>query len=134
MVTVPFGITGEVGIIPNQTVSGIKVNTLNFGLKWTVTEVFLSDLPFSLAGKVAFTSSNVDFSQTVSGTQVDYSFKDKSTTALALISKNFAIVEPYAGVGMVSANGDLSASVPIYQSGSKAASDSRSGLTWMVGT
>ncbi|MGZ3723111.1 MAG: DUF6588 family protein [Bdellovibrionales bacterium] len=135
VVTVPFGITGELGVVPSTTLYGIKVNSLDLAAKWTVTELFLSDLPFSLAGKVAYTTNTINFSQVVGSNTVDYTYKNVETSATVLISKNLAILEPYAGVGIVNAKGTLDANAPIYLGSAKTSADaSRSGMMWQVGT
>ena len=137
VLTVPLGITGEVSLLPKQTISGISFNTTSAALKWTLTETLLSDLPFSLAVKAVYTTADVKFSQTISSNTIDFAIASKTTAGMVLISKNLAILEPYAAVGMVSGKGDLSAnSTSVFSTtpGATSASGSKSGLMFALGT
>src|SRR3954465_12082779 len=48
VLTVPLGITGEVMLLPKSGGDDFKVRTLGLAAKWTITELFFSDLPLSL--------------------------------------------------------------------------------------
>lgn len=142
VLTVPLGITGEIGLLPKQGNSEFSVNTLSLAAKWTATELFFSDLPLSLATKLSYTSTSVDFNQNITGPPaalVAYKYTGKETALSLLASKNLAIFEPYVGIGYVSATGDLSATGsalvfnPAFTS-SGSASAKRAGTMWQVGT
>jgi hypothetical protein len=134
VLTVPLGFTGEVGFVPSVGSSDFKYNTLSLAAKWTATEVVLSDLPFSLAGKVAYTSSTVTFDQTVQTVPINYNYTNSETAFTVLASKNFAIVEPYVGLGYATATGNLSAtgSSSVFQSGVSGNAKVSSAI-WMAG-
>jgi hypothetical protein len=138
VITVPLGFTGEIGLVPKIGNSDFKFNNFSIAAKWTPTEVF-GDLPFSLAGKVSYTKTSLDFNQSVSGSQESYSMDDSTTALTVLVSKNLAIIEPYVGVGYVTATGNLSGSgsATVFNQSytqSNSASATTSGVQWMVGT
>lgn len=134
-VSVPFGITGEIGLLPKVGSSGFKFSDFSLAAKWTITELFLSDLPFSLAVKGIYTQAKVDVDTTVNNVPVSYNYTGKSTAGWALISKNLMILEPYAGIGLVNGKGDMSASTTnVFASGATSGSATKSGMGWMVGT
>lgn len=136
VLTVPFGITGEFGLVPKVGNDSFKFNSMSIAVKWTPTETLLSDWPLSVAIKGSYTKSTADFSQTVNNATMAYSLSDTETFIGAFVSKNLGIVEPYFGAGMVNAKADLSAtgSVPLYSyTSSQSDSLSRSTTAWMVG-
>lgn len=137
VLTVPFAITGELALVPKVGSKDFKFNTFSIAAKWTPTDLFF-DLPFSIAGKLSYTASKLELHNSTSGVDTDYKYDNKETALIALISKNFAIVEPYFGLGMISAKGDLSASGTgsggVFTSGSTSASSSPSSSVWMIGT
>ena len=135
ILTVPLGLTVELGLVPKVGSSSFKFSAFSGAVKWTPTEVLL-DLPVSLAGKLSFTTDSLTFNSTANGTPIDYSYSNSEIAFTALVSKNFAIVEPYFGLGYVSAKGRLSADSSIFNSGfttDTSASASRSGALWMIG-
>ena len=134
VVSVPFGITGEIGLVPSVGSSDFKFNALDIGAKWTITELFLSDLPFSLAVKGTYSSYDLSFSGTQSGVNVDYKYKGTETALMGQISKNFAIIEPYVSVGVVNGKGNLTGngSSGLFQAG-VSGDASRSSVMWNVG-
>lgn len=139
VLSVPAGLTVEVGLVPKVGSSSFKYDAISAALKWTPTELFL-DLPFSLAGKISYTQNTLNFSQTIQAlgsTPVDYTYTNKETAFMILASKDFMIVEPYIGLGYVSAKGTLSATSQIFDPSfttDTVASGTRSGGMWMVGT
>ncbi len=134
--SIPLGFTAEVGLVPKVGSSDFKFNTFSLAGKWTPTEGFL-DWPFSAAVRASFTRSAAEFNNTANNVAATYKFTDTQTALTLLASKNLGLVEPYFGVGMVSATGDLSASGnlvfnPAYNSSGQA-KVSRSGTQWLLG-
>lgn len=136
VLTVPAGVTVEAGFIPKVGGDDFKFGSFSAAVKWTPTELFFADLPFSLAVKGQFTSAKLEFKADVGGVPVpvDYTYDSTQTAFTALISKNFMILEPYFGIGMVSGKGELSASTAVFTSGEFSSSESVSSMHWMVGT
>lgn len=109
ILTVPFGLTVEATLIPEIGDDDFKFQNLSAALKWTPTETLLSALPLSLAGKVHFSKTTVDFKQNDPGTssQVDATYENSTMGVQILASKNLIFVEPYAGVGFLKGDGEL---------------------------
>lgn len=113
---VPFGITGEALYFPKQSREGVSYKEMGGALQWTVTDVFFTSLPLSLAVKGSYISSSLAFdttlnNSTTSGVSVPVSAKlsDKVTEAEVLASREFlSFFEPYVGVGYVKSKGTLS--------------------------
>lgn len=108
VVTVPLGLTGEVGLIPKMGSDRFKYSQVSAALKWTPTESLL-ELPLSLALKAHIAKNGVEFAETINdvNTQFDY---DSTVTGLTLLaSKDFVIIEPYVGLGLLSGKGKLDA-------------------------
>lgn len=137
--TVPAGVTVEAGFIPKIGKEDFKFSTLSLGVMWTPTDVLL-DWPVSVAGKLHLTKTNLDFKDTVGSPPVDTTFKYESTTTVLslLVSKNFVMVEPYAGILFGQTKGDLdvtgSSTVFAGATGQTSASGKSSGTGFMIGT
>lgn len=107
MVSVPMGITLEASILPEiELGAGGAFSNTSLGVKWTMTDTLL-DLPLDLATKLSVTTSSLSFTQPVSSVDTKTTFKDQITELSVVASKNFVIVEPYFGLGYISANGEL---------------------------
>jgi hypothetical protein len=133
VLTVPFGISAEIGLLPSVGKDDFKASATSVAAKWTLTESVL-DLPFSLAAKASYTTANIKAKQDVGGVSIDYKYDNTDTVIMGIVSKNFVIVEPYFGLGVVSGRGELSGSgTSIYANGSTSGSANRSSTTWMVG-
>lgn len=142
VITVPYGLTVELGIVPKVGSEKFKFNSTALAVKWTATDSVLVDLPVSLALKASYTKAGATFMQELPafpGNSTEFKFDNTSTMLAALVSKDLAIFEPYFGIGLVNSKGDLSASGPgtLFDpsySSSQSASLSRSSTLWMVGT
>ncbi len=117
-VTVPGGITVEGLYLPKLTAAEFSYQQYALALKWTMTDgLFL--LPINLAARGFYAKSMLEFSQTltdpVSTLQVPViGTNNTSVTGIQLFlsPKLIPIIEPYAGVGLLSANGTLATSGP----------------------
>jgi hypothetical protein len=137
-VTVPGGITVEGMYLPKLTAAEFSYQQYALALKWTMTDgLFL--LPINLAARGFYSKSMLEFSQTltdpVSTFQVPVNgTNDTAVTGVQLFlsPKLIPIIEPYAGVGLLSANGTLTTSGPTaatlfsFTSNTSASSGSRS--------
>lgn len=137
VITVPAGITAEASLLPKVGPASFEFSSFSGAVKWTPTEVFF-DWPVSVAVKASYTSTTAQFSQTISGTAINYKYTNHESALMALVSKDLMIFEPYAGFGFVSAQGTLSAdSTSAFnqaQFPGMSASASRTGTMWVVGT
>ncbi len=111
--SVPYGISIELNILPELDLQDIEMKHTSVGLKWSVTDQFLKNLPFDLAVRTYYTTSEIRFRQTVSNpgfpatSDVDVSFKNTMIGGDTLLGFDFSIVEPYVGIGFVSSEGRL---------------------------
>jgi len=107
-VSVPFGITGEVSLIPEVKVQGVKYNQFAAALKWNLSDGLLSVLPINLAVRGFLSKSELNFNQTVGGNSTSINYEGRVAGAQLLVSPKFLpVIEPYAGVGYLSAEGDM---------------------------
>jgi hypothetical protein len=112
--TFPYGITGELSMIPEQDFGDVKFDTKSFALKWDFSKVFFDKALYSLAAKIHTSSTDFTFSQTINNSSsgnvtVDSTISlDVSTIGAHLVgSLDFFLIEPYVGFGMVKATTDL---------------------------
>ena len=95
--TIPAGVTFETLILPAVGSADFKAKSTSLAAKWTLTE-FLLELPVDLAVKGFYTKSELDTKQKISNAEQSISLDDKMMGLAVLVSKNFGIVEPYAGI------------------------------------
>lgn len=110
-VSVPFGITGEIVATPKTTAGDVSFSQTSVAVKWTATKEVLAVLPFNLAIRAFSTNSSLDFNQTVSGVSSTVENKNKVTGYQFLISPDLPAIEPYLGVGFLSAKNTISTTV-----------------------
>lgn len=136
-ITAPLGLTGEVLLLPRQSISDVKFKQTGGALMWTITDVFFEDLPVHWAVKGFYNKVDVSFTQNVTpisgGPQVPGTirFEDEIYGLQTLISKKFLVFEPYLGLGWLKSKATVgvSASVPAsifnsaFTAGSSAAAD-----------
>lgn len=110
-VSVPFGITGEIGLVPKVGSDSFKFQNISIAAMWTPTS-FLLELPLSLAAKLHYTKTTVNFKQPVGTPAVntDIQYENGITGFDVIASKDFIVVEPYLGLGYLSGSGKLSVS------------------------
>ena len=114
--TVPFGITVEATYLPSVSISGVKLARFGGALKWTFTDNILL-LPFSMAVRGVYSSTEGSYSQTINNSTTSNQSVNGTVTVgdsvyglQLLASKDFLFIEPYAGVGVLTANGTASVS------------------------
>jgi hypothetical protein len=117
---VPFGITGEVLFLPKLELSGSSYQKLGGALKWTPD---LSIVPVNLAVRGFMTKTELSFTQTAPLAATIT--QDATVTGLQLLAspKLIPIVEPYVGVGYLTATGkmtDSSSAILAFASGGSA--------------
>lgn len=105
-VSVPFGITLDMSVIPKLDLENLEVSNVGFGAKWTLTDGFLP-LPFDLALKADLTKTDFSFSQTSGSNTSKVDYSSTMTQVMLLASFNAMIVEPYVGIGTASSDGEL---------------------------
>ncbi len=138
VLTVPLGITAEVGLIPKVGSDDFKFNTFSVAGKFTPTEIFL-DLPLDLAIKAHVTKTNLEFKQTISTVPTTFEYENTIMGLTLFASKNFVLLEPYVGLGYLKAKGELSAtgSTTVFDStytSGTSASESKSSTAFYLGS
>src|SRR3989338_2677826 len=110
LLNLPFGLTPEVSFMPPLKFGSIELNYYGGALRWNVTDVFLKFLPFNFGTRLHFSKPSFEFSQPISGVNVNIKFEDTVWGGSLALSKKVLLVEPYVGVGFIQGNGDLSIS------------------------
>lgn len=115
-VSVPFGITGEMVFLPSISVGDFKYQQFGAALKWTANEG-LPFLPFNLAVRGFITRNSMNFKQTLNNAStgnvpvdVTVTQENSQTGIQILAAPGLPLVEPYVGVGFISAKGSLGVS------------------------
>ena len=105
-VGIPFGIAFEAVIMPTYKSDEANLKSNSFGLKWNINDV-IPILPVNLALRGVMSDAEFTFSQTVGGNTAR--IKNTTTTSgiQLLFSPQLPLVEPYVGVGMISAKNKL---------------------------
>lgn len=110
VVSVPFGITGEVAITPKTSISDLDLEKLSLGLKLSLNTELLKVIPFNMAIRGFTSSSKFSFKQSSGGINGTIEDKNESTGLQLLLSPSLPILEPYAGIGTINAKNSLSVS------------------------
>lgn len=136
VISVPLAFTFEAGLIPKVGSKDFKFSSYSLAAKWTPSELFF-DWPVSVAAKVHYTQTDLTVKNEVNNVDTTMDFKNGMTGATLLVSKGFAVFEPYFGIGIVNADAKLSATGsaafnPAYTA-SNSASEKVSTTAWMVG-
>ncbi len=108
ILSVPFGITLEAMIIPSMELSGSTFSNTGMALKWTISDSI--PLPIDVALRAHYATTDLSYSQLVSGVDTKVNFTDTITGFQVLAGLNLLMVRPYVGVGTISGDGELEVS------------------------
>ncbi|OIQ16727.1 MAG: hypothetical protein BM556_13775 [Bacteriovorax sp. MedPE-SWde] len=142
-VSIPFGISLEATMFPETEQSDLSISTFSFAGKWTLTDSLIK-IPFiDIAARFHMSSSEASFKTTdkVSDVPVDSEvvFDSSSWGANITIGANLFLIKPYAGLGYVSTDTDLSVAATsgtIFDTSftsAQSASETHSGLQTILG-
>jgi hypothetical protein len=106
-VGIPFGISAELVLFPEMTMSDAKFSTTSMAIKYNINEV-IPVLPINLAVRGIYSTSKFSFDQTLSSVPASVSNKNTVSGLQLLISPMLPFVEPYLGVGFLNGSNDLS--------------------------
>jgi hypothetical protein len=109
VVSVPFGITGEVMVTPKLSSKDAEFQTTSAALKLSLNSSLLTILPFNLALRGIYSDAKFSFQQSNSGSNVNVENETKVSGLQILASPNLPVIEPYAGVGFLTGKNSLSA-------------------------
>lgn len=102
--SIPMGLTAEVMLLPKVNVAGLEYQQTGLGLKWSTGAL----LPVNLAVRGFYSQSELSFSQTAGGIVGTVKQENRQTGLQLLVSPMLPLIEPYAGLGFVSARGTMS--------------------------
>lgn len=107
-ISIPFGITAEAMILPEQTISDMSISNQSLALKWTFSKTF--GIPIvDLAAKAHMSTTKMDYADTVDGVDTTIELDNSTTGFTLLASKSFFLIEPFIGFGQVTRDTSLSA-------------------------
>jgi hypothetical protein len=122
VVSVPFGITGEVMIMPKTSASDADFQLTSLALKLSLNSLIPAVLPVNFALRCVQSTSKFSFKQSSGGVDSSIENETKVSGLQLLIAPSIPIVEPYAGIGYLTGKNTLSASAgsifdPSYSTG-----------------
>lgn len=103
----PLGLAFEGGFIPSISIGSAKLQKYGGNVRWTVNEVFFTDLPLDVAVRAGYNTAKVSYDQTISGVLDKITYKSKQYSGQLMGSKKFWIFEPYLGLGLIKQSADL---------------------------
>lgn len=106
-VGIPFGISAELVVFPEMTISEAKLSTTSLAIKYNINDV-IPILPINLAVRGVYSTSKFSFEQEISSIPASVSNKNSVSGLQLLISPMLPLVEPYLGVGFLNGSNDLS--------------------------
>lgn len=112
--SVPYGVSVEINMLPEVDLQDLEMKHTSVAVKWSVTDQFFKNLPFDMAIRTYYTTSEISFRQTVTNpsfpatSSVDVSFKNTMIGGDTLFGFDLGVIEPYAGIGFVNVDGRLS--------------------------
>lgn len=108
-INAPLGLGIEFGILPSQNISGTSFGSWGGAIKWSYLRAIFKRAPFDSAIRGSYTSSFVNFSQTISGIPLTVNYNSSIIGATLDISKQLLFFEPYVGYGFLLQNSSLGA-------------------------
>lgn len=108
-VSVPFGLTGELVLLPETELGDVKISHTSMGLKWTFGNLLGIPL-IDLAARGHFSLSELSYADTVDGVSTNINLDNTTYGVNILASGNLLLVEPFGGIGIVTRDTELSAS------------------------
>ncbi|MBY0385602.1 hypothetical protein K2X05_10645 [bacterium] len=108
-VSVPFGITIETNLLPQIDINDFEMSHYGAGVKWSLVDSILPNLPFDLAVKTFYSKSKLGFTQTIPSptTVVDVGFENNMFGVETVLGISLPMIQPYAGVGYVTSHSEL---------------------------
>ncbi len=135
VVSIPLGITGEVMMVPKTTASDAEFSMTSLALKLSLNTELLKVIPFNLALRGLSSNSKFSFTQTIPSVgSASVDDEVKMTGLQILASPSLPIVEPYAGIGFLSAKNTLGSSQgSVFADGATSKDQTNSGTQVLLG-
>lgn len=105
-VGIPLGLSFDVTVLPLD-LGDFTYSYFSAGVQWTFSD--LLKLPFSLQARFNVTSAEMSWTVTDSSSTSNVSYNHSSKSVALVVGKKLLIVEPYAGIGYVIGDNDLTA-------------------------
>lgn len=109
MVSVPFGITGELSFIPSQSSDNFEFQTTSLALKWNFSEYLPIPL-IDIAARMHYSTSEFKYTDRVDSVDTTVTLDQSVFGAHLVASASLVLVEPYAGIGFARGSTDLGTS------------------------
>lgn len=123
---IPFGLSVEAVLVPKIKSGDAKFESTSLAVKWNINDI-IPVLPVNVALRGFYSNAELSFAQTVAAQNATVSNKTTVSGFQLLVSPMLPIIEPYAGLGYVTADNDLavtgtSGSIfdPLYTTGQSA--------------
>src|SRR5690554_1922186 len=117
-VHVPFDLFFESSILPTTKISDVEVGNFTFGIGWNAGAFF--NLPFDLAFGYDVSNGETSFSQNVESSDTPglygtskITLESRTQKAWVGVSKKLLVFTPYAKVGVINMNSELSAKADV---------------------
>jgi hypothetical protein len=107
MITLPSALTFEVSFLPAFPLGGLQLSYQAIAVKWTLT----NELPpqsLDMALRAHFANAVVAYDQEILTVPTEVKITEQVTGLTAVFSRKMLILEPYFGVGLLSAKGTAS--------------------------
>jgi hypothetical protein len=103
-VSIPFGLTVEAGLLPKIKVQDAELSQFAGAIRYNLIE-----LPVAVGLRAHYSKTDFSFAQTSGAFTGTVDYDSDVYGVQALVSQNFVMIEPYAGLGFVEGKGDLEA-------------------------
>ena len=104
-VSIPYGLTLEAGLLPKIKVQDAELSQVAAAIRYNIIE-----LPVAVGLRAHYSKTAFSFAQTSGAFVGDVKYDSDVYGIQALVSQNFVMIEPYAGIGFNEGKGDLTAS------------------------
>lgn len=108
-VGIPFGIAFEGVLLPETKASGASISVTSLAVKYNMNDL-IPILPLNLALRGFYSSAKFKFDQTVSSVTSSVENKTSVSGLQILLSPMTPLIDPYVGIGLLSASNTLETS------------------------
>lgn len=113
----PLGLTGEIVAFPERKISKLEISQYSGAAMWTITDLFFTDWPVSVATKGFFSKTGLNYTQSLNNSSTGnvavnatLDFDNTLYGGQLLVSKKLFVFEPYLGLGYIKSKGEFSVS------------------------
>lgn len=103
-VSIPFGLTVEAGLLPKIKIQDAELSQIAGAIRYNIIE-----LPIAVGLRAHYSKTDFSFSQNSGAFTGTVDYDSDVYGVQALVSQNFVMIEPYAGLGFVEGKGDINA-------------------------